>query len=112
MNVSGPDFPPKAIELFDIMRSRRCRCTCDRSDPKRKHPGCPGCALWYECHNELHDLLRCKIWEWPCVVQTWRRPGDEQQEALWRALAAASASMRKARQAQRKVQEASPPPAV
>ena len=61
---------PRAVELFVAMD--KLRCTCPSPKPPTQSP-CPGCERWYDLHAELHVELRCKPWEWPCVVRQSRK---------------------------------------
>jgi hypothetical protein len=64
---------PRAVALYVEMG--RLRCTCAPLSPTRSP--CPGCARWFDLHNELHMELRGKPWEWPCVVrQSPKRAGS------------------------------------
>lgn len=73
---------PRAIELFDRLRRTRDR---DR---------------WWDVHNQLHEELRCKPWEWPCVenpdapVHPTCKPKDDARER-WLVLAEASREARR-----------------
>jgi hypothetical protein len=66
-------FSPLAIELFGKLKAAE-----DKDE-------------WWEIHNQLHDELRCKPWEWPCVqdpdpeVERNYEPRPEAL-ALWAAL--------------------------
>lgn len=31
---------------------------------------------WWNAHNRLHDLLRCKPWQWPCIEYPDSDPHD------------------------------------
>jgi hypothetical protein len=57
---------PRAVELYESMGA--LRCTCPSPKPPTREP-CPGCARWYDLHEQLHTELRCKSWEWPCVAR-------------------------------------------
>jgi hypothetical protein len=63
----------EAVRLFEAMG--KLKCTCPPPSPTRSP--CPGCERWYDLHAELHDELRCKPWEWPCVArQSPKRAGS------------------------------------
>ena len=90
---------PQAIALFDQMK--RIQCTCLRRDwdgEYWKFRECPGCRKWGDLQAELHVELQRKPWDWPCVAHPGVKP-DEDQAALWDALAQASRQARAARRA-------------
>ncbi len=67
-----PQFTPRVLELFRTMETARKRCTCEpidwvTPDAYWKNNGgeCAACEAWWAAHNELHDLLGLKPWEWP-----------------------------------------------
>jgi hypothetical protein len=63
----------RAVDLYVAMG--KLRCTCPVPKPPTVGP-CPGCAAWYDLHAELHDELRCELWEWPCVARQPKRAGS------------------------------------
>jgi hypothetical protein len=59
---------PLAVELFVQMQS--LKCTCDPVDWNGKpwqHEPCSACHEWWALHADLHNLLNCRPWEWPCI---------------------------------------------
>ena len=92
-----PQITLRAIALFGQMK--RIRCTCvprDWDGGYWKFRECPGCTKWGHLQARLHDELRCKPWDWPCVAGPSVAP-DEDQAALRDALAKASRKARAAR---------------
>jgi hypothetical protein len=57
----------RAVDLWMAM-NRLPRCTCPRPMPVTRDP-CANCAKWDDLHADLHVELKCKLWEWPCVVR-------------------------------------------
>jgi len=69
-----PKITDRALDLFAAMG--RLRCTCPPPRPLAGGP-CPGCAAWFDLHAELHDELKLKPWQWPCVArQSPKRAGS------------------------------------
>jgi hypothetical protein len=58
---------PRAVDIFVAMRKLKCTCLPPPRPPTRGP--CPGCARWYDLHDELHTELPCQPWEWPCVAR-------------------------------------------
>src|SRR5262249_33621980 len=108
---------PAAIRLFDQIRHVRCTCPpIDWEGEYWKGRECPGCKRWWQLHNELHDELGGKPWEWPAIQDPeaqnpypakypahWSWQPDREAQARWRLLAAAS------REARRKARRAKEP---
>ena len=65
----GPDYPARGRA---VCGHGQAAVHCPSPKPPTQSP-CPGCERWYDLHDELHMELRCKPWEWPCVV---RRAGS------------------------------------
>ena len=100
---------PLAISLFTEMAA--ISCTCAPRDWGGKywvHKQCAGCEKWWELHARLHDELRCRPWEWPCIqspkaecpyppgspaAQSWRP--NERAQQMWHALAEAARGARR-----------------
>jgi hypothetical protein len=98
-------FPPEALAAFRKMQELEGRCRCKPRDWKGeywKHTECKACQDWWDQHGILHEALRCKPWQWPCVehpdsvapyptgsaaAKSWQP--DLEAQALYRALAAA-----------------------
>jgi hypothetical protein len=99
---------PLAIRLFTEMNAISCTCAPRDWDGKYwEHKPCAGCERWWELHAQLHDELRCRPWEWPCIqsptavcpyppgspaAQSWRP--DESAQQMWQALARAAREAR------------------
>ena len=99
---------PLAIRLFTEMRAISCTCAPRDWDGKYwEHRQCAGCERWWELHGRLHDELRCRPWEWPCIqspeakcpyppgspaAQSWRP--NERAQQMWQALAGAAREAR------------------
>jgi len=108
----------QALQLFTEMLALECTCPPrDWGDwPGRivnNHDSeawdgwlheCPGCKEWWRLHSELHDELRCRPYEWPCIQSPHARnpwplgsnmfkqwKPDLEAQALWRELEAAVA---------------------
>jgi len=87
----APHITPRAVDLFARMQG--CFCTCE-PDRDWVHLGrCSGCERWWELHAQLADELRCKPWEWPCILDSdddddgklgdpWVRRRQRRQRAL------------------------------
>jgi hypothetical protein len=104
---------PLAISLFTEMTA--ISCTCAPRDWGGKywvHEQCAGCKRWRERHARLHDELRCRPWEWPCIqspeaespyppgspaAQSWRP--NERAQQMWQALARAAREARRTKRA-------------
>ena len=76
-----------ALAAFRRMRVLRAACTCAllADDDQR----CAACKEWWAQHSTLHDEVRCKPWDWPCIENPdvppdW--PSDLAAQARWRAL--------------------------
>src|SRR5262249_34788203 len=100
---------PLAIRLFTEMEA--IYCTCAPRDCGGKYwaqKQCAGWERWWEVHARLHDALRCRPWEWPCIqspeaecpyppgspaAQSWR--GNERAQQMWQALAGAAREARR-----------------
>ena len=92
---------PLAIRLFIEMKGISCACTPrDWGGKYWVHEQCAGCKRWWELHARLHEELRCRPWEWPCIqspeaecpyppgspaAQSWRP--NERAQQMWQALA-------------------------
>jgi hypothetical protein len=108
----------RAVELFTEMAAIPCSCKPRNWDGEYwRHEECAGCERWWTLHSELHDELRARPWEWPCVedaaaenpypsgsfaAQRWDRERSGKPEkiaaiALWRELEAAAAAKPKKR---------------
>jgi hypothetical protein len=101
----------RAIELFDRMCAIKCACEpIDWEGEYWKHRPCGGCDRWWDLHSELHDEMKCKVWDWPCIQSPKARSPypagsfadehwkpDLEAQALWRALAKASATAQRAK---------------
>ena len=80
-------FTPAALDAFRRMQELDYPCTCTPlafADTR-----CSACKEWWIQHSKLHDELRCKLWDWPCVEDPaappeWR--SDPEAQARWRAL--------------------------
>jgi hypothetical protein len=89
-----------AINLFTEMAAISCTCAPRDWDGKYwEHEQCAGCERWWELHGRLHDELRCRPWQWPCIehpnsvcpypegsyaAQSWRP--NEAARHMWRTL--------------------------
>jgi hypothetical protein len=60
----GMQITPRAVDLYAAMG--KLRCSCPSPKPPTQGP-CPGCARWYDLHDELDDELRLPPWYWPIV---------------------------------------------
>jgi hypothetical protein len=58
---------PRAVELYESMGALRCTCLPPPRPPTRGP--CPGCAKWYDLHDQLHRELAARPWEWPIVAR-------------------------------------------
>ena len=81
-------FTPAALAAFKRMRVLENKCTCALLADQNEL--CPACEKWWEQHRKLHDELRCKPSDWPCVENPdapprYRKP-DLEAQARWRAL--------------------------
>jgi len=54
----------RAVDLFDSMEALKPQCTCP-SPADKSYGECDACKKWWEQHNELHDELKLRPWEWP-----------------------------------------------
>ena len=106
---------PLAVNLFTEMAA--ISCTCAPRDWDGKYWGqdqCAGCKRWWELHAQLHDELRCRPWEWPCIqspeaespypagtpaAQNWRP--NERAQHMWRMLEQAARETRRTKVALR-----------
>jgi hypothetical protein len=87
---------PGAVDLYIAMS--KLWCTCPSPRPPEVGP-CPGCAKWYDLHDELDDELQCEPWEWPIVArQSPKRAGSP---AMNEGIAARMAMLRAATKARR-----------
>ena len=110
---------PLAIRLFIEMKAISCACAPrDWGGKYWVHEQCAGCKRWWELHAQLHDELRCRPWEWPCIespeaecpyppgsaaAHSWRP--NERAQQMWQALAGAA---REARHTKAALQAAKP----
>jgi hypothetical protein len=63
----------EAVELFEAMSKLKCSC----APPSPTRSPCPGCAKWYDLHEQLHTALGCELWQWPCIArQSPKRAGS------------------------------------
>jgi hypothetical protein len=115
---------PLAIRLFTEMVAISCTCPPRDWDGKYwVHEECAGCRRWWELHARLHDELRCRPWEWPCIqspeaecpyppsspaVQSWRP--TERAQQMWQALAGAVLEARRSTKAALEAAEAKAAP--
>jgi hypothetical protein len=104
---------PLAISLFTELAA--ISCTCAPRDWGGKYwedKQCAGCERWYELHARLHDELRCRPWEWPCIqspkakcpyppgspaAHSWRP--NERAQQMWQALVGAAREARRTKAA-------------
>ena len=105
-SISRPprrQITPLAIRLSTEMEAISCTCAPrDWDGIYWVYEQCAGCKRWWELHGRLHDELRCRPWEWPCIqspeaecpypagspaAQSWQ-PNEKAQQ-MWQALAAA-----------------------
>jgi hypothetical protein len=92
---------PLAIRLFIEMKGISCACAPrDWGGKYWVHEQCAGRKRWWELHARLHEELRCRPWEWPCIqspeaecpyppgspAALSRRPTERAQQ-MWQALA-------------------------
>jgi hypothetical protein len=59
---------PHAVKIFAAMKA--IECTCEPRDwdgAYWEHQPCAGCAEWWDLHSFLHNELKCRPWEWPCI---------------------------------------------
>jgi hypothetical protein len=60
----------RALMIFRRMQRLERRCHCeprDWSGEYWKWKECANCQKWRDLHSELHDELKRKPWQWPCV---------------------------------------------
>jgi hypothetical protein len=50
----------RAVDIFDTMEELAARCGC--TDVVQE---CDACREWWNQHNELHDELKLRPWQWP-----------------------------------------------
>jgi hypothetical protein len=81
---------PAALAAFRRMRKLERQCTCPEIDWQGeywKREECPACAAWWDAHCELHQALRCEVWEWPCIEHpdaVSPHPAGSQADRDWR----------------------------
>jgi len=123
--VRTQQITPRAIQLFDQIRRVRCSCPpIDWEGEYWKGRECPGCKRWWQLHNELHDELGGKPWEWPAIEDPetqnpypakypahWSWQADREAQARWLLLAAASREARRQERAARRAKAATAPAA-
>jgi hypothetical protein len=65
----------EALAAFLRMKELDRECTCPPRDWSRenywKHKPCAACDAWWDQHRIVHQELKCRPWEWPCI----ERPG-------------------------------------
>jgi hypothetical protein len=52
----------RAVDIFDNMEALKKHCSCG-ADIIRDE--CDTCKEWWRQHNELHDELKLRPWQWP-----------------------------------------------
>lgn len=87
-------FPPEALVIFRCMQAldeQACMCADMGAQ-------CEACVSWWEQHERLHQLLRAKPWQWPCVENSdWQAQGytpDPDAQRLYRELDRAALTSR------------------
>jgi hypothetical protein len=97
---------PVAVLLWRAMEAVEFACEpIDWEGDYGKRTPCSGCDTWWEFHSMLHAVVGGKLWEWPCIEdpaasspypkgsfadEHWKP--DLEAQALWQALAKASAA--------------------
>ncbi|KRQ02410.1 hypothetical protein [Bradyrhizobium manausense] len=87
----GDRISPKAIEIFKAMQELS-GCVCAVMTSR-----CPVCDECWRLHNELHDELQLKPYQWPAIVnpdegesvyppESGGAAWHPQAKALWREL--------------------------
>jgi hypothetical protein len=74
-------FTPEALAMFRQMHALP-PCACNEEE-------CRTCEKWWDLHSALHDALKAKPWNWPCVDDPeYPRTSEADKWALWQELAA------------------------